>query len=175
MQRRSDSKLRHIPLTLLPSLLARKGVTLAELLIVIGLVAILGTTALINLYGRRSGSEIGATTQKIATLLREAQSRAVAGEKGEEWGVHFNNSVTTRPFYALFYGTYAPHTVVGYYSLPGGIAYASSSIAPGSTKEVRFSVGSGVASASTSITIVLTAQSASSSTISVASSGAVKY
>ena len=151
------------------------GITIIELVLVIGLVAILGTIFLVNLQGRKSQTELTTTAQQMAALLREAQSRSVAQSSSTIWGVHFENSTSTTPFYALFAGTYSVSSHAGYYRLPSTVGYATSSIASGASKEITFTQITGTASASTSVSIFSVADINQSSTISVASSGAVSF
>lgn len=152
----------------------KKGTTLIELLIVIAIIAILISFSFLNLFGTRGQNDLKSASQQIVATLREARSRSVAQTSGTGWGVHFENSAN--PFYALFYSaTYVSTTIIGYYSLPSDVGYATSDIAFGSFKEISFSQLSGLASASTSITIYLLTNPASSFTISMASSGAVSY
>lgn len=151
------------------------GFSTIELLIVIGIIGILAIVSLPNLVGRRSRVELDNTARQIAASLREAQSRSLAQESATSWGVHFENSTTTSPFYALFKGSYSSSTRVNYSRLPSSLGYATSSIPLGAAKEVTFSQISGLASAATSTTIYLLTDATQSSTISVASSGAVSY
>jgi hypothetical protein len=132
--------------------------------------------ALSTLYGRRNRAELDAATAQIVALLREAQSRSVVQVSSTNWGVHFENGAATTPFYALFAGpVYATATRAGYYRLPPHVVYVSSTVPVGSAKDITFVQLSGVASASTSVGLYLVGGSAASSTIRVASSGAVGY
>lgn len=151
------------------------GTTIIELVLVIGLIGILATIFLVNLQGRKGKTELTTTTQQITALLREAQSRSVAQSSSTSWGVHFENSTTTIPFYALFGGTYSASSRIGYYRLPATVNYSTSSLASGANREITFTQITGTASASSSITIFSTTDLSQSSTISVASSGAVSF
>ncbi|OGZ01283.1 MAG: hypothetical protein A3B13_03265 [Candidatus Liptonbacteria bacterium RIFCSPLOWO2_01_FULL_45_15] len=155
----------------------RTGTTLIELLIVISMIGVISVVALLNLLGRSAQTDLNNATEQIASLLREARSRSVSQASSTSWGVHFENSTTTAPFYALFYSqTYSTSTVLGYYRLPSGIVYATSSIASGSSIDATFAQLSGQASSSASIKIYVSGKGTSnSSTISVASSGAVSF
>jgi len=154
-----------------------KGATLIELLIVISIIAVVSMVSLLNLLGRSAQTDLNNATEQIASLLREARSRSVSQASSTSWGVHFGNSTTTAPFYTLFYSqAYSTSTTIGYYKLPSGLAYATSSIPSGSSVDVTFAQLSGQASASTSVKIYITGKgSSNSSTISVASSGAVSF
>src|SRR5262245_22356553 len=124
----------------------RNGYTLAELLVVIGLITVLEVVSLASLVSRRNRSQLTSTTSTMAGLLREAQSRSAAQSSDTNWGVHFDNG--TPAFFALFSGTYAANRIAGYYALPGWVAYSTSSIAAGSYAEVTFTQISGAASGS---------------------------
>lgn len=152
------------------------GFTLVELLVVVALMVIIGSVVIANMAGRRLDADLVSTTQQAATLLREAQSDAMAQEGDVAWGVRFSNSTATAPFYALFKGSYATGTVVGQYRLPSTVAYRSSTLASGVTLDVTFSPISGASSASTSIGFYMPNENAAfSSTISVSSAGGVSY
>ncbi len=154
---------------------ARKGATLAELLISISIILILAAVSVMTLVSRKSSTELTVTTQQIAALLRDAQSRSLTQASGTNWGVRFANVTNTAPFYALFSSsTYNASATVGYYRLPANIAYVSSSVAVGSAKDVVFAQVTGFTT-STPLGIYVLGQIANSSTISVATSGAVSF
>ena len=159
----------------------RKGFTLVELLVVFGIMIALGAVIFANLAARRSNADLTATTQETVTLLRQAQSDAAFQENNAQandvaWGVHFANTTATPPFYALFTGSYMASTTVGYYVLPPTVAYQTSTLPAGATLDVVFSPISGLSSVSTSIGFYMPKENtAFSSTISIASSGAISY
>lgn len=154
---------------------SREGTTLVELLVVIGLIAAFALVALFNLFGRKGQTDLDNTAQSIAALLREAQSRSMVQASSTGWGVHFENSTSTAPFYSLFASSYGTSTALGYYRLPGAVAYVTSTLASGASLEITFAQLTGFASASASVGIYLANNPGSSSTITVASSGAVSY
>jgi prepilin-type N-terminal cleavage/methylation domain-containing protein len=154
----------------------KRGTTLIEMLIVVAIIASFALIGTISLFGRKNQGELNNATQGMASLLREARSRSTAQTSSTAWGVHFENSTTTVPFYALFSSsTYSTSVIESYYRLPTGVAYVTSSIASGSSTNITFAQLSGLASASTSVSIYLSTNAGMSSTISVASSGAVSY
>lgn len=152
----------------------KRGFTLIELLIVIAITVVLASVVIINLGSRKLGTDLTVTTQQIATLLRQAQSDSMAQEGSGSWGVHFANPSTGTPFYALFSGSYATGSVMGQYRLPGTVVYRTSTLASGATLDIIFAQVSGAASASTSVGLLMPSAGLSS-TISVASTGAVSY
>ena len=150
------------------------GATIAELVLVIAMVAIIGVITITTLVGRKSKVELETTTKQIVALLRDAQSRARAQASGVAWGVHFENSTSTAPFYALFRSSYLVANRVGYYRLPTTVGYATSSLAQGASRDVVFSQLNGTASPA-SIQIYLINSPTQFSTIQIGSSGAVSY
>ncbi|HUX35438.1 MAG TPA: prepilin-type N-terminal cleavage/methylation domain-containing protein [Candidatus Paceibacterota bacterium] len=153
----------------------KSGTTLLELMVVIAIIAVISLFGFLSLFGRKGATDLTNTTAQMASLLREARSRSVSQASSTSWGVHFDNATSSVPFFALFYGTYGVNTRIGYYRLPATLVYATSTIPSGSSINVTFSQISGLASASTSIGIILINGSLNSSTINVASSGAVSF
>lgn len=153
----------------------KSGTTLFELMIVMAIIAAISLIGFLSLFGRKGATDLTNTTAQMASLLREARSRSVSQASSTSWGVHFDNTTSSSPFFSLFYGTYSANTRIGYYRLPSTLVYATSSIPSGSFAEVTFSQISGLASASTSVTVLLIGGSFNSSTLNVASSGAVSF
>jgi type II secretory pathway pseudopilin PulG len=148
---------------------------LFEVIIAVGLIAILGTVVVLNLFGRKNVSELDAAGKQVVAVLREARSRSVAQSDGAGWGVRLENSTATAPFYSLFRSSYSAANIVGYYRLPPAVIYATSSIPSGGAVEITFTQITGAASASTSVKLLLLNNPSVSSTIYVASSGAVRF
>jgi type II secretory pathway pseudopilin PulG len=127
---------------------------LIELLIVIGIIAILASVTFLSLFGTRRQNDLKGATQSIVALLREARSHSVAQDSGTIWGVHFDSTVTPA-FYALFKTSYNSSNTVGYYSLPVNIRYATTSFSASGTLDITFTQISGTPSASTTVTLEL--------------------
>ncbi|MGC9599357.1 MAG: prepilin-type N-terminal cleavage/methylation domain-containing protein [Minisyncoccia bacterium] len=155
----------------------RAGFTLIELLVTVALfVALIALLSTANLFGSRNKADLNGATEDIAALLREAQSDSMAQEQGVSWGVHLENATATTPFYALFASsTYAKSAIVGYYPLPSSVAYVTATLASGAAINITFSQVTGAASVATSVGLYSRGTASLSSTISVASSGAVSY
>lgn len=152
----------------------RRGFTIVELLIVMGIIVLVGLGITVNLAGRKSTVELTLTTQRIAALLRQAQSRSMSQVSSTSWSIHLDNGST--PFYALYAGgTYSTGSQDSRFALPTTLRFATTSVAQGNTADVFFAQLSGGASGSTSITLYMLNNSNSSSTISIDPSGSVSY
>lgn len=157
----------------------RRAFTLIELLVTMAILIVLSVVTTFSLSGGRNSNDVTDTAKQVATLLREAQSNSMADQNGASWGVYFSNATSSGfgsgPFYALFAGTaYSTSTLQGgQYRLPQAVGYANAFLPSGATTSITFAIVSGVASASTSIQLYSIAEPALSSTITVASSGAI--
>lgn len=67
----------------------KPGFTLIEVLIVIGVLAIIGSIALGAFSRFRGGSQIDAAVRSVLGTLRSAQSKTLASESDTAYGVHF--------------------------------------------------------------------------------------
>lgn len=158
------------------ALCSRFGFTVIELILVLGIIAVLSFVSLASLSGRKNKAELDGVTKQMASLLREAQSRSVSQSNYTIWGVRFANDATTTPFYALFSGaTYSTSAEAGHYALPTDASYVTSTIARGAVVDITFAQISGAASNATSVAIYLNSQPTASSTITITSAGAISY
>lgn len=147
-----------------------------EVLIAAALAIVLGVVGFIYLGGRRGTVEVQSSARQITAVLRDAQQRALSNASSTSWGVRFTNATATQPFYALFASsTYSTSSVVEYHSLPLRIAYASSSLASGASRDIVFTQGTGETATSSTIVVQLSSNASSSYTISVSSIGRVTY
>jgi prepilin-type N-terminal cleavage/methylation domain-containing protein len=152
----------------------QQGFTLVELMLVIGITAVLALVSMTYLLGRRGGQELDGTTRHIVALLKEAQSKSLSFASSSAWGVHFQDvsATNTTAFYALFANSYATATTVGFYRLPNSVIYASSTNGWNSL-DVVFGVGTGVPTTGASIKVQSISSANISSTIIVATSTGV--
>jgi type II secretory pathway pseudopilin PulG len=155
----------------------RRGITLIELIIVLGIIIIISLVSFLSLQSRSSRTDLDTTRQEIVTLLRDAQTRATQQVSATSWGVYFSNSTTTQPFFALFSsGTYSSSTQFGgVYALPRTVLYATSSLASGATTSVVFSAGAGTAATNTSVQLLLRSNPSVTTTITASSTGIISY
>jgi len=150
------------------------GFTLIEILISSLILVSVATISIVYLSGYQRTVAINADAEKIAVYLRQAQNRAMSGESGVVWGVHFVNPQSGDDYYALFQGsayTFASSVETIYLSKQIEFKVPSAS----STQDVVFQMITGWPTATTSVTIVSKVNSNSTSTISVNSVGQVNY
>jgi len=70
----------------------RRGFTLLELLISLGVLALLGTLGMVSFLNSRNSRDLVVTSQNALSVLRDAQARTLAGEDASVWGVHLEQS-----------------------------------------------------------------------------------
>jgi len=127
------------------------GFTFIEVLLVVGITVIISLVSVLALSGWRRQYDLNTTAQKIATLLKDAQSKAMTQESGTAWGVYFNNSTSTSPYFALFKSTaYSTATQVEYFTLPSSLVFNSSTLPAGATSSIVFRQISGEVDSSAS-------------------------
>lgn len=153
-----------------------KGFTLIEILVVAGIIVILGTFTTTSLVNWREHKTLSTTAEQMATMLREAVSNSVQQKEGTDWGIHFDNIDSNKPFYAVFRsGTYSPSTEVARYPLPASVRYDTSM---GVQKDCAFSQISGQVAdivQCSGIKIFLVQNPDASSTIEIQETGMIAY
>jgi type IV fimbrial biogenesis protein FimT len=150
----------------------RRGFTLLELLMVIALLSVLGVAGFAYFGGSARQAELSSTAKNIAETLRDARSRALTGQSGMHWGVHFVNSSTAGMYYYELFpatSTYlgATNVVETIFYLPGGISFTSPAV--GASTTIFFNKITGMTTTS-SVTI---ASQTATATISVTPVGTV--
>ena len=78
---------------------SRRGFTLVELLVTLGIFAILGMIALPVSHYLEEDAALGNTTKEIAGILRLAQSKTLASENSDSYGVFFDVSANQYTFF----------------------------------------------------------------------------
>ena len=157
-----------------------KAFTLIELVITMGILAILATVSFISIIGYKQRQDLVSASQEIIEVLRNAQNRSLSQEatstqgSGGRWGVYFGNPASGTDFYDLFKGSsYAGGTIVSRSVLPSDIQFVIP--ASGSSSTVVFSPVTGLPRSSITIKISLISALTSSSTIVVSSNGEIQY
>jgi len=145
------------------------GFTLVELIISMGIIAILAVVSGISFVRYRSQQELSDEGKTIVTVLRNAQDRSIAQESGGPWGVHFVNDDTD--YYELFSGSSYPGTTVSRVNLSSDAQFDN----PVTSSTVFFTAVTGLPDASSTIKISLVSDSTTSSTINISTAGKIQY
>lgn len=151
----------------------KKGFTLVELLVVIGLIIATSAVSFIFILNYRQMRDVQFTIQEITTILRSAQNRSVSQEEGSRWGVHFENS-PTGGFFNLFRGAeYENSSITATTSLRSTIQFNT----PGTNNNLNviFSPISGLPNASATVIISLVSDANTSSSVTINSNGEISY
>ena len=147
-----------------------RGITLLELLVVLGVLAIVATLLTGALAEFRTTSALGEAKSEIIGILRDARSRTIASRNNMQYGVHFD---LAENIVALFegdtYNAVSPSNEI--YRLR---ASRITAIVLGGTSDVIFARLSGTASVSGTIVLSATRDSSKTETITILTSGVVQ-
>ena len=77
-----------------------KGISIAELLIVMAVIVILAAIGFLNLSGYRAAQDLDFDAKKIVSALRDVQQKSIIQEEDKKWGVSFVNLADD--YYVLF-------------------------------------------------------------------------
>src|SRR3989338_9638224 len=100
------------------------GLTLLELLLTVAIMAVISGVGFGYYHNYTKSVQLEASFKTMVSDLKNAQNRAMTGEDGLKWGVHFANG--TDDYYELFStaSNYASGTVKSAVYLPAGIAFS---------------------------------------------------
>lgn len=150
-----------------------KGFTLVEILIVIVILAILIVIAIPTFRSFRVETDLNNSIDQVINTLRRAQSKTLASEEANQWGVYFSTSSLPHQ-YILFQGeNYASRVTSSdeSYNLPESVEIHEVDLA--GEAEVVFDRLIGSTSQSGSISLRLKADPTKSQTVYVENSGQV--
>lgn len=135
--------------------LHRRGYTLVEILVVLGITAIVGTAAVANLPVLfRSTKALDAVTDELVGRLVLAQQKAASQAQGAKWGVHLDATAAGGHFYKVFYGnSYAAGTVTDTVNIYPSIDFVTP--AQGATADIIFEKVTGMPAVTHSIVLAL--------------------
>lgn len=143
----------------------RMGFTLVEILIVLGVIAVLASFTGLNLVGIYHQRNLNNYSLKIVYILRAARDKSINQENASGWGVHFDNSSSS---FALFQGSsYNSGIVYQYIRLSSDVQF----VAPASGQDIVFAKITGLPSSTSSVIISLVNDANTSSTITINSNG----
>lgn len=149
-----------------------KGLTMLELILVLGIFALIAGVASVQLANFQRGTVLEGASKDIVSALRLAHDKAMLGEdgdvngQGDAWGIRFANSTTDS--YASFYGaTYNANNVKETVYLSPPLAFSAPT--EGNNTDVIFTKLSGTTTAS-AITI---GDGSQSKTVTIDASGRI--
>lgn len=128
-----------------------EGFTLLEILLVVGILVVISTISFSTYTGYRTNVEAGEEINKIRSILRNAQGKAIVFEQNSQWGVRFSNPVAGDPIYELFRGSSYPGTIQETVYLSSRFLF----LAPtsGAVQDIIFEKRSGKSTNASTITI----------------------
>jgi len=102
----------------------KKGFTLLELLVVVGITTILAGVGISSYVNQQRSKLLDTSVQEVVSYLRYAQQKSMAQESGNQWGIHFENPASGDDFYSLYTGaSYTSPEETRY--LPDGITFST--------------------------------------------------
>lgn len=120
-------KIKKVLSSLVFRLSAKSGFTLLEISISIAILALIGALSLVSFTNSRNVRDLTTSGQNALSILRLAQSKALAGEDNSTWGVHLETAQ-----FVLFRGTtYAGATYTKPYVLPSSVEIVNINLAGG--------------------------------------------
>src|SRR3989338_4569773 len=149
-----------------------KGFTLIEVLLVIGVMALVVGIGFMSLSGARQTAVLDGTARHMVAVLRNAQARAIAEQAKANWGVRFAGVAAGDDYYALWSGEEFVTATSTVYLSP--ILEFSDPVA-GAVKDVRFTKLTGIPAASASVTVRLARNPGVNRTIVISSQGAISF
>lgn len=156
------------------------GFSLIEIIIVIGIAAILGIVTVPNYLNISKSKLLKNTVNEIVAEIESATARSRAQENENGWWVHFDNPTgENNDFYVVCEGAYTSPgsgcateggTQVSYTSLKAGLSFTDPST--GSSESFVFRKSTGLPTAAGSIGI---ANNSTTMTISIDTNGKISY
>lgn len=142
------------------------GVTLIELVVVIGIIAIISVLVLGYLKNTREERALAVTGDAAISFLREARSKTLASEEDAQYGVHFESGKIVL-FRGLSYTEGDPFNIVN--NLSSEIVISEINL--GGTDNVIFSRLIGTASASGTVVISVNGNPLKNRVVNISGSG----
>lgn len=131
----------------------RRGFSLIEIMLAVGITAVIVIGAFLAISGRQSNTELQATASEMVSALRTAQQNALTAVSSTAWGVRFDNTTSSAPRFVVFAApSYTPSAEVTAYPMSKKVQFDPSTIASGTASNVIFGLKTGT-TASTTIMI----------------------
>lgn len=150
-----------------------KGFTLIEILLVVGITAILGTTLFLFSYGIKVQKDLDGAVNSVAAVVRDAQQKSITQQDMKKWGVHLErNSIQ---IYDLFRDVHLAANILAQYSLPPSLEFDGSNWG-GSSKEIIFTQVDGLPTSGENVIIIrIINEPNSSRQVTISANGTVSY
>lgn len=128
----------------------RHGFTLVELLVVIGIIAIITGFSYMSLSGFKNRRSFDLDAEKIVEGIRNAQNSSIVQEQGAAWQIVFANTITTNVSFEIRKAT-ATSSITGKTTLSSG---SFSNLSSGATTSIVFEARTGKPSDGVAHTLV---------------------
>ena len=150
-----------------------RGFTLLELILVVGILAILGTVGFNFYFNFQIDVKVDEEINRLQQVLRQIQQKAVSGEEGAKWGIRFVNNTADDQHYDVFWGdSFSAGTSTDIYYLPSGVIFTTPSTS--STLDVIFNKRTGESASSSIVTIIIQAETSDvSKSVSITPKGLI--
>ena len=154
-----------------------KSFTLLELLVTMGVLAVVAGISFSVLSGYQRGNKLESSTRQLAIYLEFAREESIAQKNGYSWGVHLENPTgASYSFWRMFYGnTYSTSTALDPIYLPKNVEFSNP--ADGSSEDFLFGKATGYldSSSATSTSLYSVLNPSLTKTITVNSFGLISY
>ena len=145
----------------------KKGMTLLEIVIVMGILAILVSIIATSLSGFRNSKVLDTASEQILALLSEARGDTLSAKNGYQYGIHFEAAQIVRYRGATYSSSDVSNEVV---PLDNALEISSISLT-GSGAEVLFDRLTGKTSQGGTIVVRVKSDTAKSRTITIVGTG----
>lgn len=143
-----------------------RGITLAEIMVSIAIIALLAAIGITSFLNSRSAKQLETTTDAVAARLHEAKTSAISGKNGTNFGVAFSSTTYTLWRGSSYDANSINNRVV---TIPSGLTINTN--LPGPSYSIMFTRITGTPSTSGNITVSKTNDASTSDTISVGAFG----
>ena len=153
--------------------MGKKGFTLVEILLVVGITAILGATLFLFSYGIKVHKDLDGAINSVAAVVRDAQQRSITQQDMKKWGIHLEkNSIQ---IYDLFKDTHLTANILAQYSLPLSLEFDNSDWG-GLFKEIVFTQVDGLPTNGENVIIVrILNDPTTAKQVTISANGTISY